>query len=95
MEIRKIQQKDAEAFQLYLTNLYKERVATLYLRDKAPSLEKLASSIKEYVLSDNALCLVAVDQDNIIACLNYMAYEHPQQAHNGDFTLSVAKQWRS
>lgn len=95
MQIREIQQSDAKAYLLYINHLHAERLPTLYLCDNVPSVEKLESSIKETVSSDNEFCLVAVEEDNIVACLNFEAYRRPQLSHSGDFTLTVAKQWRS
>jgi RimJ/RimL family protein N-acetyltransferase len=95
MQIREIQEGDAKAYQLYINHLYKERLPTLYLRESVPAIEELESSIKEDVSSDDAFCVVAEDEGNIVACLHYEAYSRPQLSHSGEFTLTVAKQWRS
>jgi RimJ/RimL family protein N-acetyltransferase len=72
-----------------------ERLPTLTLRDKPPTLERITESIVEQTAAPNSVLFVAARGGDIIGSLDFAGHRKPQLAHGGEFGMAVAKPVRN
>jgi RimJ/RimL family protein N-acetyltransferase len=93
MQIRTATDADAEPLRRYAEALFSEDLPGIFRRE-TPTLAEEAEFIRSHLGPENATMLLAEDEGRIIGLLAFMGRTRAEEAHGGEFGLSVAEGYR-
>ena len=89
--IRTALPSDADALTAYLAAIVAERLPVLFVRDRPPTVEQVATMIVRHADDDRSCLLLALDGDAVVGMLDFSGHPRAQQRHVGSFGMSVAR----
>lgn len=93
MKIREATRKDAEALRAYAARLFAEDLPGIFRRE-VPSLDEERIYISSHIDRPNSTLLLAVEGSEIVGMASFDGRTLAEEAHAGEFGLSVASAWR-
>ncbi len=94
INIQSLTEIDTKAIIMFLKNLYKENLDTLFKRFSSPTLKEEKKFI-ERIYNSNGVILGAKYKNNIIGILTAARYQNFQLAHSIYIGISVLKNYRN
>jgi len=93
IEIRTATFDDCEALRRFATDLFAERLPGIYTRP-APTAEVERAFVASRLGPGNSTLIVAVLGSRVVGLLDFLGGTYPEDAHTGEFGLSVACDFR-
>ncbi len=90
MQIRVAEYADVEPLRDYAAALFAERLPGIYDR-AAPSVDEEIEFVRSHAEPENAVLLVAEEDERIVGLLGFIGRQLAEERHAGEFGLSVAE----
>ena len=93
VDIRNATLEDCDALRCFASDLFAERLPGIYDRP-APSAEAERAFMASRLGPDNATLVVAMVDSEVVGLLDFLGGSYGEDAHAGEFGLSVAREYR-
>lgn len=94
VSVREATLEDAEALRHYVSEIFAERLPTLFEHSVVPTIEDERVFIANCSDSENSVLLLAELDHKIVGVLDFHGYDHPQRCHSGALGMSVSPGYR-